>query len=221
MSNSNSGANALCIVYHKQYSQRYTLRIPKGRDEGAWWHPLFLRGHPEKIQKIVRTKRKGEASSIPDVPNFHDMPPTLQTGGANNQHFNKCYLYKEVEDVVAPTLSTNEGGGICVDEGLESLQSWHDIPRHACMLPKKKCCAVETSPAKSMGLCHQPADVIAASFIPPMANIRAKPDFVPTIIHQGGHCASTEVEDTDDLDEFSKFIDNNVFHLPFDRNVQD
>jgi len=92
MSNSNSGANALCIVYHKQYSQRYTLRIPKGRDEGAWWHPLFLRGHPEEIQKIVRTKRKGEASSIPDVPNFHDMPPTLQTGGANQP-------FKRREDV--------------------------------------------------------------------------------------------------------------------------
>jgi len=215
------------------------FRIPSGCDAGAWWHPSFIRGYPQKIQEIVRKPVKGEVSNFPDVPNFFDIPstPTLQTGDTN-QH-------------VAPKISSDKGGRKWSDEELESLQSCHGIPQHVCpsslqnknfirasslLVPhlnasNTQICPIkrkeesrfqtdEASPAKSsmkkmeptMILC-QPIDMITCSLIHHLTNDTVNVDFVSMMMHQGNHCASTE-GDPDELDEFSKFIDNNMIRLP-------
>ena len=57
-------------MYH-----RFTHRIGKGKEQ-VWYHNNFLRGVPEYMQHMVRTKIKGDCSFFRgDVPHFDDMPP--------------------------------------------------------------------------------------------------------------------------------------------------
>ena len=58
-------------MYH-----RFTHRIGKGKEQ-VWYHDNFLRGKPEDIKLMVRTKIKGNLNSedVKFEPNFHDLPP--------------------------------------------------------------------------------------------------------------------------------------------------
>jgi hypothetical protein len=57
-------------------------RITTGKDKGAYYHELFLRGHPVLCRKMMRTRIKGtgvRTASSPDTePNFYLMPPVVQ-----------------------------------------------------------------------------------------------------------------------------------------------
>ena len=100
MSDSISGANALCIFYQ--------IRIPTGCDVGAWWHPSFIRGYPQKIEQIVHSQIKGEALNTPDVPRFYNC---------------KQFYSKEAKSAAATKTksSENEKDVECVDEEHERL----------------------------------------------------------------------------------------------------
>ena len=55
----------------------YIDRIGKGNDQ-FWYHGNFLRGKPENMKLMVRTKIKGNLISretLIDEPNFEDLPP--------------------------------------------------------------------------------------------------------------------------------------------------
>jgi len=52
-------------------------RISSGVDADGWWHQYFLRGRPDLICQMIRTKVKGNGKGKRDVvkaPNFYDMP---------------------------------------------------------------------------------------------------------------------------------------------------
>jgi len=56
-------------------------RITKGKDGGAYYHELFLRGRPDLCQLMLRMKVKGTgckaANNPEDEPNFYTMPPIV------------------------------------------------------------------------------------------------------------------------------------------------
>eukprot|EP00816_Leptocylindrus_hargravesii_P010921 CAMPEP_0196815400 /NCGR_PEP_ID=MMETSP1362-20130617/49520_1 /TAXON_ID=163516 /ORGANISM="Leptocylindrus danicus, Strain CCMP1856" /LENGTH=383 /DNA_ID=CAMNT_0042192337 /DNA_START=72 /DNA_END=1223 /DNA_ORIENTATION=+ len=56
-------------------------RITKGKDGGAYYHELFLRGRPDLCQLMLRMKVKGTgckaANNPEDEPNFYNMPPVV------------------------------------------------------------------------------------------------------------------------------------------------
>ena len=56
----------------------YIDRIGKGNDQ-IWYHVNFLRGKPENMKLMVRTKIKGNLAftreTLIDEPNFEDLPP--------------------------------------------------------------------------------------------------------------------------------------------------
>ena len=56
-------------MYH-----RFTHRIGKGKEQ-VWYHDNFLRGLPEHMEHMVRTKIKGDCSFNGNVPDFDVMPP--------------------------------------------------------------------------------------------------------------------------------------------------
>jgi hypothetical protein len=64
---------------HRQLNLWGFKRVPTGEDRDSWFHAHFLRGQPEEMKKIVRTKIKGkqleEAKRILPVPNFYQLPP--------------------------------------------------------------------------------------------------------------------------------------------------
>lgn len=45
-------------------------RVTKGNDFGAWWHESFVRGCPQGLRYIVRTRVKGEEPSAAHVPSI-------------------------------------------------------------------------------------------------------------------------------------------------------
>jgi hypothetical protein len=57
-----------------------------GRDKGAYWHPMFVRGAPEMAVKMQRTRIRGTGTRKPGNPNlepdFYSMPalPTIAPG---------------------------------------------------------------------------------------------------------------------------------------------
>lgn len=57
-------------------------RITTGKDKGAYYHELFLKGHPFLCRKMMRTRIKGtgvRTASSPDTePNFYLMPPMVE-----------------------------------------------------------------------------------------------------------------------------------------------
>ena len=63
--------------FQRQLSLYGFARLTKGKDQGAYYHELFLRGRPDLIHKIVRTRVKGtgcKAPSSPETePNFYAM----------------------------------------------------------------------------------------------------------------------------------------------------
>jgi hypothetical protein len=64
--------------FRRQLNLYGFLRLSNGRDSGAYYHELFLRGRPLLSMKMVRTRIKGtkiRASSSPaDEPQFYSMP---------------------------------------------------------------------------------------------------------------------------------------------------
>lgn len=49
-------------------------RIGRGKEQ-VWFNDNFLRGVPEYLERLVRTKIKGDNTFVGIVPNFDDMPP--------------------------------------------------------------------------------------------------------------------------------------------------
>eukprot|EP00580_Thalassiosira_gravida_P020937 CAMPEP_0201676184 /NCGR_PEP_ID=MMETSP0494-20130426/41246_1 /ASSEMBLY_ACC=CAM_ASM_000839 /TAXON_ID=420259 /ORGANISM="Thalassiosira gravida, Strain GMp14c1" /LENGTH=353 /DNA_ID=CAMNT_0048158835 /DNA_START=5 /DNA_END=1066 /DNA_ORIENTATION=- len=48
-------------------------RISTGRDAGSWWHESFIRGRPQELKHITRTRIKGLSSSLLNInPNFYE-----------------------------------------------------------------------------------------------------------------------------------------------------
>lgn len=48
-------------------------RISTGRDAGSWWHESFIRGRPQELKHITRTRIKGFSSSLLNInPNFYE-----------------------------------------------------------------------------------------------------------------------------------------------------
>jgi len=48
-------------------------RISTGRDAGSWWHESFIRGRPQELKHITRTRIKGISSSLLNInPNFYE-----------------------------------------------------------------------------------------------------------------------------------------------------
>jgi Heat shock transcription factor len=66
------------LFFQTQLNLYGFLRLSNGRDSGAYYHELFLRGRPLLSMKMVRTRIKGtkiRASSSPaDEPQFYSMP---------------------------------------------------------------------------------------------------------------------------------------------------
>jgi hypothetical protein len=64
--------------FRRQLNLYGFLRLSNGRDSGAYYHELFLRGKPLLSMKMVRTRIKGtkiRASSSPaEEPQFYSMP---------------------------------------------------------------------------------------------------------------------------------------------------
>ena len=63
-----------------KYITRYEFsRLTVGRDRGAYYHELFLRGKPSLCIKMVRVRTKGTgckgASNPNEEPDFYSMPP--------------------------------------------------------------------------------------------------------------------------------------------------
>ena len=55
----------------------HTHRIGKGSDQ-VWYHDNFLRGKPECLKNMIRTKIKGDKSTVGQdvrVPNLEELPP--------------------------------------------------------------------------------------------------------------------------------------------------
>lgn len=108
------------------------LRITEGRDRGAYYHELFLRGMPFLAARILRQKVKGtQVKGIPSPetePNFYSMPfvmltsslPPMIVSGALNvnseriMHLSSSYqpVYNPKNDIVNKIysyLSPNSG----------------------------------------------------------------------------------------------------------------
>ncbi|KAL7541942.1 hypothetical protein ACHAXR_011371 [Thalassiosira sp. AJA248-18] len=70
--------------FYRQLNLWGFKRVLKGVDAGAWHNKFFLRGAPEEMKKMVRTKIKGSSSIHLDdqeVPDFYSMPslPSVTT----------------------------------------------------------------------------------------------------------------------------------------------
>lgn len=77
--------------FRRQLNLYGFLRLSNGRDSGAYYHELFLRGRPLLSMKMIRTRIKGtkiRASSSPaDEPQFYSMPflgPGIRTSAHNH-----------------------------------------------------------------------------------------------------------------------------------------
>ena len=58
--------------------------LTKGHDEGGWYHESFVRGSPNKLKDMIRTKIKGTkiksaSTMISDLtePNFYNLPSSM------------------------------------------------------------------------------------------------------------------------------------------------
>lgn len=69
--------------FQRQLNLYGFCRLTRGRDSGAYYHELFLRGRPFLCRGMLRTKVKGtgyKASSSPSSePDFYSMPPVYPT----------------------------------------------------------------------------------------------------------------------------------------------
>lgn len=64
--------------FQRQLSLYGFLRLTCGRDKGAYYHERFLRGRPDLVHQLVRTRVKGTgrklATSPASEPDFYGMP---------------------------------------------------------------------------------------------------------------------------------------------------
>ena len=74
--------------FQRQLNLYGFCRLTRGRDKGAYYHELFLRGRLFLCRRMTRTRIKGtgiKASSSPDTePNFYLMKPCFPESGSNN-----------------------------------------------------------------------------------------------------------------------------------------
>ena len=114
-----------------------TSRIPTGPDVGAWWHESFVRGHPQDLKHIVRTRVKGMASSMAHVPNFYKdnansrkKAPSMEISTIEMG----CFVGKaeETASLSANSSSDKDEDFEHLDEEFEAL--FHETsPRHVSM----------------------------------------------------------------------------------------
>ncbi|KAL7462158.1 hypothetical protein ACHAXS_002549 [Conticribra weissflogii] len=66
-------------------------RNPSGKDTGAWFHESFLRGKPNEVANIIRTKIKGaagvEARKNFEIPDFYAVEPSNNTKESRKNEF--------------------------------------------------------------------------------------------------------------------------------------
>mmetsp|Transcript_11583 Transcript_11583/g.24716 ORF Transcript_11583/g.24716 Transcript_11583/m.24716 type:complete len:346 (+) Transcript_11583:305-1342(+) len=111
-------------------------RITSGPDAGSWWHKSFIRGNPQDLRHIVRTRVKGMASSMIHVPEFNwDEFSSIQKNAPRtdvpNPKTDINYSAVKSEDV--SSLSKNSSSDKCdeferLDEEFESLFDRFDHP---------------------------------------------------------------------------------------------
>lgn len=88
-------------------------RLTAGKDRGAYYHELFLRGRPDLHRKLVRIRVKGtgfkSAASPATEPNFFNYQPCVE-GAVQNLTNTKAQLEAEVqkEPEMPPILPTVE-----------------------------------------------------------------------------------------------------------------
>ena len=81
--------------FQRQLNLYGFIRLSRGRDKGAYYNELFLRGKPSLCNKIVRVKLKGtgvRAKSNPDEePDFWGMPWMVpEEDSEPRTHFRNC-----------------------------------------------------------------------------------------------------------------------------------
>lgn len=75
--------------FQRQLNLYGFARLTRGKDAGAYYHELFLRGKSSLVKRMRRTKIKGtkfKAASSPDQePDFYSMPPVMAVSHVSDE----------------------------------------------------------------------------------------------------------------------------------------
>mmetsp|Transcript_18068 Transcript_18068/g.32564 ORF Transcript_18068/g.32564 Transcript_18068/m.32564 type:complete len:425 (+) Transcript_18068:327-1601(+) len=75
--------------FQRQLNLYGFARLTRGKDAGAYYHELFLRGKSSLVKRMKRTKIKGtkfKAASSPDMePDFYTMPPVMAVSQVSDE----------------------------------------------------------------------------------------------------------------------------------------
>lgn len=140
-------------------------RITQGRDAGAYYHEMFLRGKPHLLAKMVRQKVKGtghkQPTDVSSEPNFYAMPclgvatakivlpPTsfsLSEGASIRS--------AEDEQVASPPLSVPHPGLSISSPGMRAATTLRRLSTHSDRPPPPPLSMLSAPPSAAVGVVH-------------------------------------------------------------------
>lgn len=104
--------------FQRQLNLYGFCRLTSGRDRGAYYHELFLRGRPFLCKRMMRTRIKGtgiKAASSPQTePDFYQMPPVKNFVQPSASMENMCNIVIEQDDQLQEGNGKRRKGNDCI-----------------------------------------------------------------------------------------------------------